>query len=76
MASQHAHTHTGLIGVFGLTLGVVLMVWFPKLEVVADALVLVALFHLIGLIVLLGSVYSFAPRFFGRLLRAPPFPRR
>jgi len=63
-----AHSHGWLVGIVGLVVGIALMVWFPKLEAVAGVLVLVALFHLVGIAIVFGSVYSFAPERFGRLM--------
>jgi len=67
MKAKAAHSHAWLVGILGLAVGISLMVLFPKLNAVAGVLVLVALFHLIGLAVVLGSVYSLAPTWFGRL---------
>ncbi len=67
-SGTRAHSHGWLVGIAGLVAGIALMVWFPKLEAVAGVLVLVALFHLVGIAVVFGSVYSLAPDRFGRLM--------
>jgi SAM-dependent methyltransferase len=66
MKAKAAHSHGWLVGIVGLAVGVTLMVGFPKLKAVAGVVLLVALFHLVGIAVVLGSVYSFAPERFGR----------
>jgi len=66
MKSKAAHSHGWLVGILGLAVGITLMVGFPKLKAVAGVILLVALFHLVGIAVVLGSVYSFAPERFGR----------
>jgi SAM-dependent methyltransferase len=66
MRSKAAHSHGWLVGILGLAVGITLMVGFPKLKAVAGVVLLVALFHLVGIAVLLGSVYSFAPERFVR----------
>jgi SAM-dependent methyltransferase len=68
MKSKPAHSHGWVVGLLGLVVGLTLVVWFPKLHAVASAILLVALFHLVGIAVVLGSLYSFAPERFGRLL--------
>ena len=61
MKAKAAHSHGWVVGVLGLAVGITLMVGFPKMKAVAGAVLLVALFHLVGLAVVLASVYSFAP---------------
>jgi SAM-dependent methyltransferase len=68
MKTRPAHSHGWLVGVLGLAIGITLMVAFPKLEAVAGVVLLVALFHLVGAAVVLGSLYSFAPARLGRLM--------
>ena len=67
-AGSRAHSHGWLVGIVGLVVGITLMVAFPKFEAVAGVVVLVALFHLVGLAVVFGSIYSFAPARFGRMM--------
>jgi SAM-dependent methyltransferase len=62
------HGHGWVVGILGLAVGTALLVAFPKFEAVAGVVLLVALFHLVGIAVVLGSVYSFAPERFGRLM--------
>jgi SAM-dependent methyltransferase len=66
MKTKAAHSHGWLVGVVGLAVGVALMVGFPRMKAVAGVLLLVAFFHLVGIAVVLGSVYSLAPGRFGR----------
>jgi len=68
MKAKAAHSHGWLVGVVGFAVGITLMVGFPKLKAVAGVVLLVALFHLVGIAVVLGSVYSFAPERFGSFL--------
>ncbi|MFC2076882.1 class I SAM-dependent methyltransferase [candidate division KSB1 bacterium] len=68
MKAKAAHSHGWLAGILGLAVGLTLMVGFPKLKTVAGAVLLVALFHLVGIAVVLGSAYSFAPGKFGRVI--------
>ena len=66
MKSKPAHSHGWLVGVVGIAVGVSLMVLVPKLSAVAGTLVLVALFHLVGAAIALGSMVTIAPGFFAR----------
>ncbi|MBI5509132.1 MAG: class I SAM-dependent methyltransferase [Deltaproteobacteria bacterium] len=68
MKAKAAHSHGWLVGILGLAVGITLMVGFPKLRAVAGVVLLIAFFHLVGLVVVLGSLYSFAPDRFGRLM--------
>ena len=68
MKAKAAHSHGWLVGILGLAVGITLMVGFPKLKAVAGVVLLVAIFHLVGIAVVLGSVYSFAPKRFGRMV--------
>lgn len=67
MKSRAAHGHRWLVGVLGLAISITLTVGFPKLKAVAGVVLLVGFFHLIGITVVLGSVYSFAPARIGVL---------
>lgn len=66
MKAHAAHSHGWLVGILGLAVGITLMVGLPKLQAVAGVVLLVAWFHLVGIAVVLGSVYSVAP-FLGAL---------
>jgi SAM-dependent methyltransferase len=68
MKTKAAHSHGWLVGILGLAAGLSLMIFFPKLEAVAGVVLLVALFHLVGIAVVLGSISSLAPGPFGRLM--------
>ena len=61
MKAKAAHSHGWLVGVLGLGVGITLMVVFPKLKAISGAVSLVALFHLVGIAIVLASGYSFAP---------------
>jgi SAM-dependent methyltransferase len=68
MKHKVPHSHGWLVGVFGLAAGIALMVVFPKLKAVAGVVLVVALLHLVGAALVVGSLYSFAPERFNRLL--------
>jgi hypothetical protein len=59
-----AHGHTWLVGIVGLAVGTVLLFVFPSLKAVSGAILLVALLHVVGGLVVLASLYAFAPRRF------------
>jgi SAM-dependent methyltransferase len=63
-----AHGHTWVVGVVGLAVGLVLLFVFPSLNALSGAILLVALLHLVGGLVLLASLYAFAPRRFARVV--------
>ena len=65
-AISKAHSHMWLVGVAGLVAGLVLMVYVPSLKAVSQSLFWFAGFHLIGGIVLLGSLYTTVGRRFRR----------
>ncbi len=67
MKTRSVHNHGWLVGVGGLAAGASLMVLFPRLEAIGGVLILVALFHLLGIAIVLASITSFAPARFGRL---------
>jgi SAM-dependent methyltransferase len=67
MKAHGPHGHGWLVGVLGLGVGVTMLVAFPKLKAVAGVVLLVALFHLVGGAVIVGSLYALAPRLFQRL---------
>ncbi|MDD5307042.1 MAG: class I SAM-dependent methyltransferase [Deltaproteobacteria bacterium] len=71
MKTKAPHSHGWLVGIVGLAAGISLMVLFPKLKAVAGVVLLVALFHLVGIAVVLGSLASFAPRRLGRFMENP-----
>lgn len=65
-AHRNIHSHTWIVGVLGLVAGLLLMVYVPSLKAISGSLLLFAGFHLVGGMVLLGSIYILAIR---RLLR-------
>jgi SAM-dependent methyltransferase len=68
MKHKASHSHGWLVGVFGLAAGIALMVVLPKLKAVAGVVMVVALLHLVGAALVIGSLYSFAPERLNRLL--------
>jgi SAM-dependent methyltransferase len=68
MKHKAPHSHGWLVGIFGLAAGLALMVWFPQLEAVGGVLLAVALLHLVGAALVVGSIYSLAPERFHHLL--------
>lgn len=63
---RNIHSHTWVVGVFGLIAGLLLLVYVPSLKAVSNSLLLFAGFHLVGGAVLLASLYSLVLR---RLVR-------
>jgi SAM-dependent methyltransferase len=63
-----AHGHTWLVGIVGLAVGTVLLFVFPSLKVVSGAILLVALLHVVGGLVVLASLYAFAPHRFASVV--------
>lgn len=70
MKTSAVHSHGWLVGILGLAVGVTLMAGFPHLKAVGSVLVLVALFHLVGIFVVVGSLYSLAPGWFAKITGA------
>jgi SAM-dependent methyltransferase len=68
MKAKAAHSHGWVVGILGLAVGITLAVGFPRLRAVAGVVLLVALFRLVGIAVVFGSVCSFAPAQFGRMM--------
>jgi SAM-dependent methyltransferase len=66
MKARGPHGHGWVVGVLGLGVGVTMLVAFPKLKAVAGVVLLMALFHLVGGAVIVGSLYALAPRWFQR----------
>ncbi|WP_421932747.1 class I SAM-dependent methyltransferase [Phenylobacterium sp.] len=54
---RNPHSHMWLMGVLGVAAGLAFMVFVPRLTVVSKSLLLFAGFHLVGGVVLLGSLY-------------------
>jgi SAM-dependent methyltransferase len=51
------HNHMAWVGIIGIVAGAILMVYVPSLRAVSKGMLLFAGFHLVGLLVLLASVY-------------------
>lgn len=57
-ATSRSHRHMWLVGIAGLAAGLALMVHVPSLKAISQSLFWLAAFHLIGGVVLLGSLYA------------------
>lgn len=66
--TNKTHSHMWLVGVAGLAIGLVLMVYIPSLQAVSHSLFWFAGFHLVGGIIVLGSLYATI----GRRIRRQP----
>ncbi len=64
--THNLHSHTWLIGIGGLAVGLALLVYVPSLQAVSRSIVLFAAFHLIGGLILAASAYSLFLRDFLR----------
>lgn len=64
--ARSGHRHGWVVGLAGVAAGVTLMVGFPRLDAVARVVVVVALFHLVGLAVVVGSAWSVVATRLGR----------
>lgn len=62
VASTKAHGHLWLVGVLGVASGLALMIYVPSLKAVSQSLLWFAGFHLVGAVVLAGSLYIAAGR--------------
>lgn len=67
-AAKHKHGHMAWVGIIGVAAGAVLMIYVPSLKPVANTLFLFAGFHLVGLSVLLSSIYVMGGRKLGKRL--------
>ena len=52
------HSHFWIMGLIGVALGAAFMIWVPSLPAISTTLYLFAGFHILGLLVAFGSVYS------------------
>src|ERR1017187_9882987 len=64
-AVKHKHGHMAWVGIVGVAAGAVLMIYVPSLKPIANTLFLFAGFHLVGLVVLLASMYVMRGRKLG-----------
>src|ERR1017187_2496591 len=69
-AVKHKHGHMAWVGIVGVAAGAVLMIYVPSLKPIANTLFLFAGFHLVGLSVLLASIYVMGGRNLGKRLAA------
>lgn len=67
-ATSKTHSHMWLVGIGGIAAGLALMVYVPSLKAVSQSLFWLAAFHVVGGVVLLGSLYAAI----GRRLRRRP----
>ena len=65
-AGKHKHGHMAWAGIIGVAAGAVLMIYVPSLKPIANTLFLFAGFHLVGLSVLLASIYVMGGRNLGK----------
>lgn len=61
------HRHAWVVGIVGLIVGSVFLFYLPTLRGISGVVLLVALIHIVGGIVIYGTVYGLAPGFFGRV---------
>src|ERR1035441_102231 len=64
-AVKHKHGHMAWVGIVGVAAGAILMIYVPSLKPIANTLFLFAGFHLVGLSVLLASIYVMRGRKLG-----------
>ncbi len=65
-SAHNLHSHTWLIGIGGLAVGLALLLYVPSLQAVSRSILLFAAFHLIGGLILVASAYSLFLRDFLR----------
>ncbi len=72
--AHNLHSHTWLVGIGGLAVGLALLLYVPSLQAVSRSILLFAAFHLIGGLILAASAYSLFLRDFlrGRKRKAEP----
>ncbi len=63
---KHKHGHMAWVGIAGVAAGAALMIYVPSLKAISSALFLFAGFHLVGLVVLLASLYVMGGRKLGK----------
>jgi len=63
---KHKHGHMAWVGIAGVAAGAALMIYVPSLKAISNALFLFAGFHLVGLVVLLASLYVMGGRKLGK----------
>ena len=56
-ARRNPHSHMWLMAVIGVAAGLAFMIFVPRLTVVSKSLLLFAGFHIVGGVVLLGTLY-------------------
>jgi arsenite methyltransferase len=56
--SPHVHRHSCIVGILGVIIGLILLIYVPRLAAVAKSMILFAGFHIIGGLVAAGSLYG------------------
>jgi SAM-dependent methyltransferase len=54
------HGHMWPVGILGIAAGAILMIYVPSLKAISSVLLLLSVFHLVGAVVLLASLYVMA----------------
>jgi SAM-dependent methyltransferase len=67
-SAKHKHGHMAWVGIAGVAAGAALMIYVPSLKPISNVLFLFAGFHLVGLAVLLASLYVMGGRKLGNRL--------
>jgi hypothetical protein len=62
---KHKHGHMAWVGIAGSVAGSALMIYVPSLKPIASTLFLFSVFHLIGFVVLMASLYVMRGRKLG-----------
>jgi SAM-dependent methyltransferase len=68
---RNAHSHLWLMAVPGIAVGAGMMIFLPRLKIAATSILLFALFHLVGAIVLAASAWTGGVRSWVRRLSRP-----
>ena len=64
----NAHDHFWIVGALGVAIGLALLIYAPRLEIVSGSILLFAGFHIVGGIIVLSSFYVVALRGLARRL--------
>lgn len=64
--ARHMHGHASIVGVVGVAVGLILLVYVPSLTAISRSILLFAGFHLVGAAVLFASLYAVTLRRFVR----------
>jgi SAM-dependent methyltransferase len=61
------HRHAWVVGIIGLIVGLVFLIYVPSLKGVSGVILLVAAVHIVGAVIFSGAIYALASRPFARL---------